>query len=462
PARPMSERFTVLVMAAGRGTRMRSSIPKVLHPICGKPMVRWVIDAARAAGAWEVLCVTRPGDGVAEGLPDGVNVAEQRAGEGTGAAVLAAREAVGEAGSLLVLSGDHPLLSRELIAGLMDTHRAQGAAATILTTEELDPAGYGRIVRDAGGSVERIVETKHTEGVSDGVLSTREINLGTYAFEAGELWAALDDVEEERGERYLTGVFPLLRERGDTVVAHSTRDVSSSVGVNDRVGLMDADRLAQRQIIEHHARAGVTFLAPDSVRVEVGVEIGEDTTICPATTLRGATRVGPNCEIGPVTTITDCTLGDGVRALHSFMAGAVVDDGASLGPFAYLRPGAHICAGAKIGTFVEIKNSEVGAGAKVPHLSYIGDTDVGEGANVAAGNITANYDGFAKHRTVIGKDAKTGVHASYVAPVRVGEGAYIAAGSVITEDVPDGALGISRPDQKNVEGYAERIEKERG
>ncbi|MGI8945947.1 MAG: bifunctional UDP-N-acetylglucosamine diphosphorylase/glucosamine-1-phosphate N-acetyltransferase GlmU [Thermoleophilaceae bacterium] len=458
----MSERFTVLVMAAGRGTRMRSSLPKPLHPICGRPMVLWVLAAARAAGAAELICVTRPGDGVAEGLPEGVRVAEQREGEGTAAAVLAAREALGDAGSLLVLSGDHPLISAELIVGLMATHRGQSAAATILTTCELDPAGYGRIVRGPNGHVERIVETKHPAGVSAEVLAAPEINLGTYAFDAGALWGALDDVGDERGERYLTAVFEVLRSRGGVVAAHRTSDTSCSVGVNDGVGLMAAERLGQRRILEHHARAGVTFLAPDSVRVEVGVEIGADTTVGPGVTLGGATRVGGGCEIGPATTITDSTLGDRVTALHSFLTQAVVGDGVSLGPFAHLRPGAQIGAGAKIGTFVEVKNSDIGPGAKVPHLSYLGDTDVGEGANVAAGNITANYDGFAKHRTVIGKEAKTGVNASYVAPVRIGEGAYIGAGSVITEDVPDGALGISRPDQKNIDGYAERVERERG
>jgi len=309
--------------------------------------------------------------------------------------------------------------------------------------------------------VERIVETKHTEGLSEEELIIREINLGAYAFGSTQLWAALEDVGEEQGERYLTGVFPLLRAREERVVSHLTRDVSSSVGVNDRLGLMDADRLAQRRILEGHARAGVTFLAPDSVRVEAGVEIGEDTTVGPGVTLRGATRVGGGCAIGPDATITDCRLGDEITVLHSFLLGATVDDGASVGPFAYLRPAAHIGERARIGTFVEIKNSEIGAGAKVPHLSYLGDTDVGERANVAAGNVTANYDGFAKHRTVIGKEAKTGVTASCVAPVTVGEGAYVGAGSVITDDVPDGALGISRPDQKNVEGYAERVEKER-
>ena len=458
----MSERFTVLVMAAGRGTRMRSSLPKVLHPICGKAMVQWVIDAARGAGASEVVCVTRPGDGVAEGLPDDVALAEQREGEGTGAAVIAAREAVGGRGTVVVLSGDHPLVSSELIDALLATHRREQAAATILTTADLDPRGYGRILRADDGSIERIVETKYTEGLGADTLAVREINLGTYAFEADYLWSSLAEVAEDGGERYLTGVFPLLRERGGRVVSHLTRDVTSAVGVNDRVGLMDADRLAQRRILERHARAGVTFLSPESVRVEAGVEIGEDTTVGPGVTLRGATTVAERCTIGPATTITDSRLGAGATALHSFLVGATVERGASVGPFAYLRPGAHIGEGAKIGTFVEVKNSEVGAGAKVPHLSYLGDADVGEGANVAAGNITANYDGFAKHRTTIGKDAKTGVNASYVAPVSVGEGAYIGAGSVITEDVPDGALGISRPDQENVEGYAERVEKERG
>ena len=458
----MSERFTVLVMAAGRGTRMRSSLPKVLHPVCGKPMVQWVIDAARGAGAAEVICVTRPGHGVPEGLPDDVTVAEQREGEGTGAAVLAAREAAGQSGPLLVLSGDHPLISRELVAVLMETHREANASATILTTEDLDPTGYGRIVRNVDGSVDRIVETKYTEGLSQAELAIREINLGTYAFAAEDLWDALAAVGEVQGERYLTGVFPLLREGGKTVVSHLTGDVSSAFGVNDRVGLMEAERSAQRRLLEEHARAGVSFLAPESTRVEAGVQIGQDTTVGPGVTLRGATRVGANCTIGPATTITDSTLGENVTALHSFLVGATVEDQVSLGPFAYLRPGAHIGRAAKVGTFVEVKNSEIGAGAKVPHLSYLGDTDVGEGANVAAGNITANYDGFAKHRTVIGAGAKTGVNASYVAPVSVGEGAYIAAGSVITDDVPDGALGISRPGQENVEGYAERVQRERG
>jgi bifunctional UDP-N-acetylglucosamine pyrophosphorylase/glucosamine-1-phosphate N-acetyltransferase len=454
--------LTVLVMAAGKGTRMRSALPKVLHPICGRPMVRWVIEAARAAGATEVVCVTRPGDGVADGLPDDVTVAEQTTGEGTGAAILAARGAVADGARVMILSGDQPLISADLLGELVAAHDSAGAAATLLTTDGLDPAGYGRIVRAADGAVERIVETKDPTAVAPEELALREVNLGTYVFEADALFGALDAVGTEAGEIYLTGVFPLLREQGRVVAAHVTDDVVSSVGVNSRLDLMNAERLGQRRILERHALAGVSFLAPDATRVEAGVEIGGDTTIGPGVTLRGDTRIGSGCEIGPQTTITDSSLADGVTCVHSFVTGARVEAGGSVGPFAYLRPGAHIGEGAKIGTFVEVKNSEIGAGAKVPHLSYLGDADVGDGSNVAAGNITANYDGFRKHRTRIGAGVRTGVNSSFVAPVTVGDGAYIGAGSVISEDVPPGALGISRPEQRNVDGYTERIEKERG
>jgi len=457
----MAEQLTVLVMAAGRGTRMRSSLPKVLHPICGRPMVHWVVDAARAAGASGVVCITRPDDGVAEGLPEGVTVAEQASGEGTGAAVLAARDFVAPGSEVMILSGDQPLVSDRLLRELVDTHRRAAAAATVLTTDGIDPTGLGRIVRGGDGTVERIVETKEPDGVAEADLAIREINLGTYVFDGDALFAALDQVAVEAGETYLTGVFPVLGEQGRRVVPHATDDLASALGVNSRVDLMEAERAAQRRILERHALAGVSFLAPDSVRVEAGVEIGADTTIGPGVTLRGETKIGAGCEIGPQTTITDSSLADGVACVHSFLTEARVEAGASIGPFAYLRPAAHIGEGAKIGTFVEVKNSEIGAGAKVPHLSYLGDADVGDGANVAAGNITANYDGRAKHRTTIGAGVRTGVNSSFVAPVTVGDGAYIGAGSVISEDVPPGALGISRPEQKNVDGYTERVEKER-
>jgi bifunctional UDP-N-acetylglucosamine pyrophosphorylase/glucosamine-1-phosphate N-acetyltransferase len=458
----VAEQFTVLIMAAGRGTRMRSSVPKVLHPVAGKPMVQWVIDAARGAGAGRILCVTRPGDGVAEGLPEGVEVVEQVEGEGTGSAVLAAREKLDGEETVVVLSADHPLVDAQLIEDMLVSHRGERAAATVLTTEELDPTGYGRIVRGPDGTVEGIAETKHTDGVPPDVLAIREVNIGTYAFAAGDLMTALAAVEPEAGEVYLTGVFPVLAANGKRVAAHVTKDILSAQGINSRVALMEAERIAQRRIVEGHAIAGVTFLAPETTYLDAAVEIGEDTVIGPGVTLGGATTIGKACEVGPQATLISARLGDEVTVRHAYLQECDVLDGATIGPFAYLRPGAVVREGAKIGTFVELKNADIGPGAKVPHLSYLGDADVGEGANVAAGNITANYDGFDKHRTTIGKRAKTGVDTSFVAPVNIGEDAYTGAGSVIREDVPDGALGITSTEQENVEGYAERKAKEKG
>ncbi len=455
----MAETFTVVIMAAGKGTRMRSALPKVLHPVCGKPMVEWVIDATRAAGASRVVAVARPGDGVAEGLPDEVTVAEQTEGEGTGSAALAARDAIGADEPVLILSGDHPLITAELIAELVKTHRDEGAAATLLTTEELDPAGYGRIVRGDDDLVERIVETKETDGVPPEELAIREINIGAYAFDPTDLLSALDEVEPgDNGERYLTNVFPLLRERGRKVVSHKTTDVRSAFGINSRVELMEAERLARHGLIEEHARNGVTFESPETVVIDSGVGIGEDVTIAQGVTLKGATRIAGRAQIGAHSTLIDAVVGEAATVMHSHLVECEVERDALIGPFSYLRPGTVIREGAKVGAFVEIKNSDVGAGAKVPHLSYIGDADVGDGANLGASTITANYDGKEKHRTVVGKRVKSGIHTSLVAPVNVGDGAYTGAGSVITGDVPEGALGISRPEQRNVEGYAERVE----
>ena len=451
-------------MAAGHGTRMRSSLPKVLHPVCGRPMVEWVIEAARGAGAERVVCVTRPGSGLEGSLPAGVEIAEQRSGEGTGAAVLAARAqldaAAAEDADVVVLSGDHPLVTAELLGGLLSDHAAQEAAATLLTTDRLDPEGYGRILRDADGEVERLVETKYPEHVPSDELAVREINLGSYAFRAADLLDALVRVSETDGERYLTGVFPLLRERGLRIATHRTDDVRSALGVNDRGDLMEVERVARRGIVERLARAGVSFSTPDTVVIDADVEIGEDTTIASGVTLTAGSRIGRRCTIGPHTTVHASALGNGVSAPHSQLVECEVADGASIGPFAYLRPAARIGEGAKVGSFVEVKNSAVGRGAKVPHLSYIGDADIGEDSNVGAGNITANYDGRYKHRTHIGRGVRTGVDTAFVAPVSVGDGAYTGAGSVIVEDVPEGALGIARSRQRNVEGYAERASEE--
>jgi bifunctional UDP-N-acetylglucosamine pyrophosphorylase/glucosamine-1-phosphate N-acetyltransferase len=441
---------------------MRSQTPKVLHPVCGRPMLHWTIAAAQAADAERVVVVVRPGEGVEEALPEGVVAAPQETGEGTGAAVLAAKAHVEPGSTLVILSGDHPLISADTVGQLVATHNQRNAAATMLTTELLDPAGYGRVVRDDADTVARIVETKYPDTVAPEHLAIREINIGAYAFDADALFSALDAVREEQGEIYLTAVFEIFRRDGRTVAAHRTDDVLAAQGVNTRRDLMEVERHARQRIIDRHALAGVSFPLPETVAIDYAVEIGQDTVVEPGTVLRGSTRIGSGCTIGPGSTLIDAELGDRVTALHAYITAALVGDDVSIGPFAYIRPGTKIAEGAKIGTYVEVKNSNIGAGTKIPHLSYIGDADIGEHSNIAAGNITANFHRGVKSRTTIGNSVMTGVDTAFVAPVAVGDGAYTAAGSVITEDVPPGALAVARPEQKNVEGYAERLETEAG
>jgi bifunctional UDP-N-acetylglucosamine pyrophosphorylase / glucosamine-1-phosphate N-acetyltransferase len=427
-------------------------------------MLHWTIAAAQDAGAERVVVVVRPGEGVEGALPDGVVGVPQTTGEGTGAAVLAAREQVEPGETLVILSGDHPLIAADTVAHLVATHEERGATATLLTTDQLDPAAYGRIVRDAHGNVERIVETKHPETVDPAHLAIREINLGAYAFDADAMFETLDNVGEQQGEIYLTAVFERFRADGKTIAAHRTDDVLAAQGVNNRVDLMEVERHARRRLIDQHALNGVTFHNPETIAIDAAVEIGADTVIEPGTVIRGSTSIGTGCTIGPHSTLIDAELGNNVTALHAYITTALVGDDVTIGPFAYLRPGSRIANGAKIGTYVEVKNSNIGEGTKIPHLSYIGDADIGAGSNIAAGNITANYHAGkkTKSRTTIGDGVKTGVDTMFVAPVDVGHGAYTAAGSVITKDVPPGALAVARPDQKNIEGYAERVEKESG
>jgi len=439
---------------------MGSQTPKVLHPVCGRPLLHWTIAAAQEAGAGKVVVVIRPGEGVEEALPDGVTAAPQTTGEGTGAAVLAARDHIEPGSTIVILSGDVPLVSAATVEQLVTTHEQERAAATLLTTDLLDPAGYGRIVRDDAGHVERIVETKHTEGVAPEHLAIREINIGTYAFDADAMLTALDTVGDEQGELYLTAVVEIFRREGKTVAAQRTDDVLAAQGVNNRRDLIEVERHARKRIIDNHALNGVSFPLPETVAVDANVEIGEDTVIEPGTVLRGSTSIGTGCTIGPNSTLIDAELGDRVTALHAYMTACLVGDDVSIGPFAYIRPGTRIANGAKIGTYVEVKNSTVGEGTKIPHLSYIGDADIGAGSNIAAGNITANYHRGVKSRTKIGNSVETGVDTAFVAPVDVGDGAYTAAGSVITRDVPPGALAVARPKQRNIEGYAERLENE--
>ncbi len=445
-------------MAAGQGTRMRSSLPKVLHPVCGREMVGWPIAAAREAGSGRVAVIVSPNQDLSAGLPDGVETVVQPEADGTGGAVRAALPLIEEAETVLVLSGDVPLISAETIAALLATHGSSGAAATMLTIELDDPGSYGRVVRDAAGGVERVVEAKAAGDASAEQLALREINAGTYAFAAEPLAAALAGLSNDnaQGEYYLPDVLPALREAGQAVAAHLADDVAVTMGINNRADLAAVEAEARRRILERHMLSGVTVVDPASTWIEVGVEIEPDARIEPGTSLRGATRIGAGTTVGPLSTLIDCELGANVSVPHSYLVECRVAENANVGPFAYLRPGAELEAGAKAGTFVEIKNSRIGEGAKVPHLAYVGDAEVGAGSNLGAGTITANYDGFRKHRTAIGANARIGVDTMLIAPVEVGDGAYTGAGAVIKSDVPEGALAVSENEQRNIEGYAAR------
>jgi bifunctional UDP-N-acetylglucosamine pyrophosphorylase / glucosamine-1-phosphate N-acetyltransferase len=444
-------------MAAGEGTRMRSSLPKMLHPVCGRPMVAWPILAAREAGAGRVAAIVSPGRDISAGFPDEVETVVQPQPDGTGGAVRAALPLIEEAETVLVLSGDHPLISVETVSALLEAHASSDAAATMLTIELDDAGSYGRVVRGPGGEVERVVEAKAAGDADPEQLEIREINAGTYVFDAAPLAVALAGLSNDnaQGEYYLPDAFPALREAGHTVAAHLADDLAVTMGVNNRADLAAVEAEARRRILARHMLAGVTVVDPASTWIDVGVEIAADARIEPGTSLRGATAVGAGSVVGPLSTLIDTRLGEEVAVPHSYLVECDVLDGCSVGPFAYLRPGAQLEEGAKAGTFVEVKASRIGAGAKVPHLAYIGDADVGAGSNLGAGTITANYDGFRKHRTTIGRDVRIGVDTMLIAPVEVGDAAYTGAGAVIKNDVPEGALAVSENDQRNIEGYAE-------
>jgi bifunctional UDP-N-acetylglucosamine pyrophosphorylase/glucosamine-1-phosphate N-acetyltransferase len=448
----------VVVLAAGHGTRMRSPLPKVLHPICGLPMVAWPVRAALAAGAHRVVVVGSPGTDLAGALPEGVIRATQPDARGTGDAVRWAAEHLEAGRPVVVLAGDVPLITAETIGDLVAAHAGSGAAATMLTLRLDDPSGYGRVVRDEQGDVLRVVETKAPGDATPEELAIDEVNSGVLCFDGAALLDALPRLRADnaQGELYLPDTLALLRADGRRVAAHRTEDPSVGLGVNDQADLAAVRALAQARIAAAHLRDGVTIVDPARSVIDADVAIGAGTVIDPGCQLEGSTHVGAGCRIGPQATLRDARVGDGVTVLHSVLDRCRVADGAAVGPFAYLRPDAELGPRAKAGTFVEIKNSNIGEGAKVPHLSYVGDADVGAATNLGAGTITANYDGRAKHRTTIGAGVRGAVHTSLVAPVEIGDGAVLAAGSTITEDVPAGALGIARARQANVEGYAER------
>jgi bifunctional UDP-N-acetylglucosamine pyrophosphorylase/glucosamine-1-phosphate N-acetyltransferase len=455
----------VVILAAGQGTRMRSRIPKLLHPLCGRPMIDWPVRAARAAGAARVVVVDAPGtplhahlsdEGEAGGAP--VELVVQERPRGTADAVAAARGSIDRGATVVVLAGDVPLIEPATIAALISEHERQGAAASMATAMLADPSGYGRVVRGPDGTVVRVVETKEPGDASELELEIREVNTGIFAFEGAALLDAIGEVRSDnaQGELYLPDVIPILRSHERTVLAFELDDPDQTLGVNDRRALAEVRALAQRRITERHLLAGVTVVDPAATVIDVDVTIEPDAVIAPFTSLHGATAIGGGSTIGPHSTLVDAVVGAGASVLHSYIKEAHVGDRVSVGPFAYLRPGTVMREGSKAGTFVEIKNSDVGPGSKVPHLSYIGDADIGENTNLGASTITANYDGYRKHRTTIGARVKTSVDTTLIAPDEVGDDAYTGAGSVISKDVPAGALGIARAQQRNLEGYAER------
>ena len=452
----------VVILAAGQGTRMRSSVQKLLHPLCGRPIIEWPIEAARESGAGAIVVVDSPErrlEGVAR---DGVELAVQPSPRGTADAVKAAARWIEPGRTVVVVNGDAPLLAAETLRSLVAAHERSRSAATIVTVVLEDPAGYGRVIRAPDGTVERVVETKADGDATEHERQIDEINTGMFAFDGAALDEALAQVRADnaQGEYYLPDVLPILRANGQTVDAFELSDSEELLQINNRVQLAEVTAVAQGRINHAHMLAGVTIVNPDATVIDHAVQIGQDTVIEPGSSLRGATRVGSGSTIGPATTMIDTSVGDRSTVVHSYLTGAEVGDEVRVGPFAYLRPGTVLREGAKVGTFVEVKNSDVGAGTKIPHLSYIGDTEIGERTNLGAATITANYDGTHKHRTRVGSRVKTGVDTVLVAPVTIGDDAYTAAGSVVGSDVPDGALagspGVARSAQRNVEGYTAR------
>jgi bifunctional UDP-N-acetylglucosamine pyrophosphorylase/glucosamine-1-phosphate N-acetyltransferase len=436
---------------------MRSDLPKVLHELCGRPLAGWPIAAAREAGADRIVVVDGPQRLLDGRLGEGVHTAVQEVANGTGGAVQAAASELPREGTVLVLAGDAPLIDGPALRALVDAHTASGDAATLLSAEHPDPTGYGRIVRDADGGVLRIVETKAEGDATPEELAIAEVNASVYAFDAAALHDALGRLgtDNAQGELYLTDTVSILRGDGRGVGAHVARDWRVVLGVNDRSALADVRAILQRKLLDAHMLAGVTIVDPATTYVDVGVEIGRDAVLEPMTILRGATRIGARSRVGPSTTLVDARLGEDVTILNAHVVDADLHDGVTVGPFAYLRPGTVLRAGSKAGTFVELKNSDIGEGTKVPHLSYLGDADVGAGTNIGAANVTANYDGVRKHRTRIGKGVKSSVDTTFVAPVEVGDNAWTGAGAVVRSDVPAGALAVGVP-ARIIEGYDAR------
>lgn len=457
----MTDQLTVIVLAAGGGTRMKSKTPKVLHRIGGRSMIGHVlaaVDSLKPARVVTVIGHQRDlvGPHVTDLRPDAV-LAVQEDQLGTGHAVRIALEALGEGhvgGTVLIAYGDTPLLEGATLRDFAASHQAAQAAVSVLSGVVADPHGYGRIVRDADGGVEAIVEEKDATPEQREIT---EINSGILAFDAAFLLDCIGRIGNDnvKGEYYLTDAVGLAHADGLTVAAHAVDDALQTEGANDRVQLADLGRELNRRIVTRWMEAGVTVMDPATTWIDADAVLAADVTLLPGTQLLGATVVGEDAVIGPDTTLEDCEIGAGARVVRTHGQLAVIGPRATVGPFAYLRPGTLLGADGKIGTFVETKNARIGEGAKVPHLSYVGDAEIGEGANIGAGTIFANYDGTAKHETKVGRFAKTGSNNTFVAPVEIGDGAGTGGGTVVRRNVPPGALAVSAAQQRNLPGWAQ-------
>ncbi|MEY8754615.1 bifunctional UDP-N-acetylglucosamine diphosphorylase/glucosamine-1-phosphate N-acetyltransferase GlmU [Peribacillus frigoritolerans] len=453
----MSNRYAI-ILAAGQGTRMKSKLYKVLHPVCGKPMVQHVIDQVNQLQIEDIVTVIGHGaEKVQEQLGDSCKYALQEQQLGTAHAVMQAESVLSaKSGTTLVICGDTPLIKAETMKELIALHEQSRAKATILTAYADNPAGYGRVLRGEGGLVEKIVEHKDA---SEEERYVKEINTGTYCFDNQALFSALKKVSNEnvQGEYYLPDVIEILKEEGEVVTAFQSSEFEETLGVNDRVALSQAEQILRKRINEKHMRNGVTIIDPLTTFIEVDVQIGQDTVINPGSFIKGKSIIGQDCLIGPNTEISDCEIGDGTEVLQSVVHESSIGSSVKIGPFAHVRPQSDIKDSVKIGNFVEIKKTVFGKGSKASHLSYIGDAEVGENVNIGCGSITVNYDGKNKYLTKIEDNVFIGCNSNLVAPVTVGEGAYVAAGSTITQDVPQQALSVARARQVNKEDYVKNL-----